>query len=49
MFLEILRQLLNARKGFLFEDRVQTHGREEALKRCPKAQKQENSNSGIGS
>lgn len=47
MFLEIFEQILNARKGFLFEDSVQTHGREEAFEICQKGQKQENSNSGI--
>jgi len=49
MILEIFVQLLNARKGFLFEDSVNTHGREEAFERCQKDQNQKNSNSEIGS
>lgn len=47
MFLEILAQMLNARKGFLFEDSVKTHEREKAFERCQEDQKQKNSNSGI--
>jgi|GEM_PF-4787669 len=49
MFLEIFEQILNARKGLLFEVSVKTHGREEAFEICQKAQKQKNSNSEIGS
>jgi hypothetical protein len=49
MFLEIFEQILNARKGFYLEASVKTHGRKEAFEICQKDQKQENSNSGIGS
>ena len=49
MFLEVLEQILNARKGLRFEASVKTHGREQAFEICQKAQKQKNSNSVIGS
>lgn len=47
MFLEIFYQILNARKGFLFEYSVKAHGRKEAFEICKKDQKEKNSNSEI--